>query len=140
VRTRRQHELAQHMIVKPPKDTSKFLMSPMPGQLDTMLVSVGDEVCARCCVCVSVLCVCVDAATDVRAQLPVQVEMGQEVCIVNAMKMRNVLRSPKHGKVRAVSMHPVAGVGAARQCGAVVLLLCADQEDPQGPQRSAEGR
>ena len=53
---------------------SKFVTSPMPGSLVDVAVKEGDVV-----------------------------EPGQEICVVEAMKMQNVLRAPKGGKVRALA-------------------------------------
>jgi propionyl-CoA carboxylase alpha chain len=73
VRTPRAAELARHMLPKPKRDFSRVLVSPMPGTLVSVAVAAGDEV-----------------------------ELGQELAVVEAMKMQNVLRSPKKGKVKAV--------------------------------------
>jgi len=64
-------ELSRFM--KPPKaiDTSNLILSPMPGTL--ISYSVEDEQ---------------------------EVVSGQEICIVEAMKMQNVLRSTRAGKVK----------------------------------------
>jgi len=72
-RTPRQHELAKHMIPKPKVDYSKALVSPMPGQLVSVNVTVGQEV-----------------------------EIGQELCVVEAMKMQNLLRSTRKGKIAEI--------------------------------------
>ena len=66
----RAHELAKYMVAKPPVDNTKNLLSPMPGKLVSVFVKPGQEV-----------------------------EEGQELCIVEAMKMQNMLRAPKHTKV-----------------------------------------
>jgi len=63
-------ELARLMPVKRPPDTSKFLLSPMPGLLKSIAVSEGQEVKA-----------------------------GEELAVVEAMKMENILRAPRDGKV-----------------------------------------
>ena len=68
-----QHSLTAHMPVHPPLDTSKQVLSPMPGVVFSVKVSVGEEVVA-----------------------------GQEVCVVEAMKMQNALRVSGSGKVKAV--------------------------------------
>ncbi|MFW2403672.1 MAG: acetyl-CoA carboxylase biotin carboxylase subunit [Gammaproteobacteria bacterium] len=57
-------ELAVHMIEKVPPDLSKFLLSPMPGLLVRLTVKVGDEIKA-----------------------------GEELAVVEAMKMENSLRA-----------------------------------------------
>ncbi len=61
------------MPVKVPPDLSKFLLSPMPGLLSKVTVQVGDEVKA-----------------------------GQDLAIVEAMKMENVLRAEQDTKVAKV--------------------------------------
>jgi propionyl-CoA carboxylase alpha chain len=49
----------RHMPVKIPMDTSKFIVSPMPGAVMNIGVEVGDEgTCVCMCVCVCE-CVCV---------------------------------------------------------------------------------
>ncbi|MGK0222857.1 MAG: propionyl-CoA carboxylase alpha chain [Limisphaerales bacterium] len=57
-------ELIGHMLEKIPPDLSKYLLSPMPGLLVRMAVSEGEEVKA-----------------------------GQELAVVEAMKMENSLRA-----------------------------------------------
>lgn len=79
VRTPRQEALAAHMIPKPEKDFSKLLVSPMPGKLVSINVAAGDHV-----------------------------EAGQELCVVEAMKMQNVLRAERAGVVKSVNV----GAGA----------------------------
>ena len=64
VLTPRAAELARHMPEKLPPDLSKFLLSPMPGLLVRMAVKAGDEVKA-----------------------------GEELAVVEAMKMENSLRA-----------------------------------------------
>jgi propionyl-CoA carboxylase alpha chain len=66
-------ELLSRMPIKPPPDRSRFVVSPMPGLLVRLAVTVGDDVKA-----------------------------GQEVAIVEAMKMENLLRSEKDGRVKQV--------------------------------------
>ncbi|KAH9255999.1 acetyl-CoA carboxylase, biotin carboxylase subunit [Batrachochytrium salamandrivorans] len=75
-------EMSQHMIAKVKADTSKYLLSPMPGVLVSVAVKVGDSVFA-----------------------------GQDLCIVEAMKMQNNLQSPKQAKVKAI--HAKAGATLA---------------------------
>ncbi len=57
-------ELAAHMLEKEPPDLSKFLLSPMPGLLVRLRAGEGDEVKA-----------------------------GEELAVVEAMKMENSLRA-----------------------------------------------
>jgi propionyl-CoA carboxylase alpha chain len=77
VLTPRAAELARLMPVKPPPDLSRFLLSPMPGLLASLAVAVGDEVKA-----------------------------GQELAIVEAMKMENLLRAERDGKVARLHAGP----------------------------------
>ena len=67
-------------FIKEPEaiDTSKFLLCPMPGLLVSMSVKDGDFI-----------------------------EEGQILCSVEAMKMENVFRAEKKGKVKKVNV--VAG-------------------------------
>uniref|UniRef100_A0A7S2WD42 propionyl-CoA carboxylase n=1 Tax=Mucochytrium quahogii TaxID=96639 RepID=A0A7S2WD42_9STRA len=74
----REYELSKHMLPKPEIDTAKWLLSPMPGALISVECNVGDKIYA-----------------------------GQELCIVEAMKMQNVLRAEKDGIVKRV--HASAG-------------------------------
>ena len=71
-------ELAALMPVKRPPDTSRFLLSPMPGLLVSLAVGRGQEVKA-----------------------------GQELAVVEAMKMENLLRAERDGRV--ASLHAAAG-------------------------------
>lgn len=64
----REYELSKHMHEPVPVDTSSMVMSPMPGALIKMTVEEGEHV-----------------------------EIGQELCIVEAMKMQNIIRSPREG-------------------------------------------
>ncbi len=77
VRTPRQAELAARMPEKQPPDTSKMLLCPMPGLLVKMNVAAGDEV-----------------------------QEGQALCTVEAMKMENILRAERSGTVSAVNAGP----------------------------------
>ncbi len=74
VHTPRQAELAEYMIEKTPPDTSKMLLCPMPGLIVNVAVEVGQEV-----------------------------QEGQALCTVEAMKMENILRAEKKGKVSKVN-------------------------------------
>ena len=66
-------EFARLMPKKAPPDTSKVLLSPMPGLLVSLAVAEGDEV-----------------------------EVGQTLAVVEAMKMENVLRAERPGRVKSV--------------------------------------
>ena len=73
VRTPRAAELAATMPAKEALDLSRFLLSPMPGLVVALPAGEGDEVRA-----------------------------GQPLAIVDAMKMENVLRAERDGRVVAV--------------------------------------
>jgi propionyl-CoA carboxylase alpha chain len=77
VRNAREQALAKFMVEKKKADTSKFLMSPMPGVLVSVSVKPGDQVFA-----------------------------GQDLCIVEAMKMQNNLQAPKNSVVKTVFAKP----------------------------------
>ncbi|MFX0541388.1 acetyl-CoA carboxylase biotin carboxylase subunit [Roseovarius sp. S4756] len=77
VRTPRQAELAGRMPEKQAPDTSKMLLCPMPGLVVKMNVAVGEEV-----------------------------QEGQALCTVEAMKMENILRAEKQGVVSVVNAGP----------------------------------
>ena len=74
VRTPRQAELARRMPEKLPPDTSKMLLCPMPGLVVKLNVAVGDEV-----------------------------QEGQALCTIEAMKMENILRAERKGVVSKVN-------------------------------------
>ena len=73
VLTPRQAELYALMPVKAAPDTSKFLLSPMPGLLASVAVSEGQEIKA-----------------------------GEALAVVEAMKMENVLRAARDGTVKTL--------------------------------------
>jgi len=73
VLTPRQAELYALMPVKAAPDTSKFLLSPMPGLLASVAVSEGQEV-----------------------------KTGEVMAVVEAMKMENVLRATRDGTVKTL--------------------------------------
>ena len=74
VRTPRQAELAELMPEKVAPDTSKLLLCPMPGLIVKIDVEVGDEV-----------------------------QEGQALCSVEAMKMENILRAEKKGVIAKIN-------------------------------------
>jgi propionyl-CoA carboxylase alpha chain len=76
--TRREAELAALMPVKQSADTSKKLLCPMPGLVRSIQVAEGQEVKA-----------------------------GEPLCIVEAMKMENVLRAERDGTV--LKIHAAEG-------------------------------
>jgi len=74
VRSPRQAELARLMPEKLPPDTSKMLLCPMPGLIVKVDVEEGDEV-----------------------------QEGQALCTVEAMKMENILRAERTGTVSKIN-------------------------------------
>jgi propionyl-CoA carboxylase alpha chain len=77
VRSPRQAELARLMPEKLPPDTSKMLLCPMPGLVVKIEVEVGQEV-----------------------------QEGQSLCTVEAMKMENILRAERRGIVTKINAGP----------------------------------
>jgi len=73
VRSPRVAELSRLMPEKLPPDTSKMLLCPMPGVITSISVAEGDEV-----------------------------EAGQALATVEAMKMENILRAERKGRVARV--------------------------------------
>lgn len=71
----RQAELCVHMIEKIAPDTSKLLLCPMPGLVVSIAVEVGDEV-----------------------------QEGQALAVISAMKMENILRAEKKSVVSKISV------------------------------------
>ncbi|MFQ5775423.1 MAG: acetyl-CoA carboxylase biotin carboxylase subunit [Kiloniellaceae bacterium] len=74
-------ELAARMLAKEPPDLSRFLLSPMPGLLVKVAVRPGQEVKA-----------------------------GEELAVVEAMKMENVLRAERDGIVARIHAEPGANL------------------------------
>ena len=66
---------------KPPSESSSFLLSPMPGLLLKVSVKAGDEV-----------------------------RIGEELAVIEAMKMENVLRAARDGKVKCVLAEPTVSL------------------------------
>ncbi|MTH63420.1 acetyl-CoA carboxylase biotin carboxylase subunit [Paracoccus shanxieyensis] len=77
VRRPRAAELARLMPEKLPPDTSKFLLCPMPGLVVRIDVAPGDEV-----------------------------QEGQALATVEAMKMENILRAERKAVVKSVNAAP----------------------------------
>ncbi len=82
--------LAEHMIEKVPPDLSKMLICPMPGLLVKLHVGEGEEV-----------------------------QPGQPLATVEAMKMENILRAEKEGKIATIN----ASEGESLAVDAVILEL-----------------
>ena len=81
VLTPRQAELDSHIPEKLPPDTSKMLLCPMPGLVVSLAVTEGDEV-----------------------------QEGQALCTIEAMKMENILRAEKKGTVSKINVEPGASL------------------------------
>jgi propionyl-CoA carboxylase alpha chain len=77
VRSPRHAQLNALMPEKLPPDTSKMLLCPMPGLIVKVDVAVGDEV-----------------------------QDGQALCTVEAMKMENILRAERKGVVAKINAGP----------------------------------
>jgi propionyl-CoA carboxylase alpha chain len=77
VLTPREAELALLMPDKEAPDTSKLLLCPMPGLVKSISVAVGQETKA-----------------------------GDTLCVVEAMKMENVLRAERDGTVKEIRAKP----------------------------------
>jgi len=88
IRTPRQAELAELMPEKLPPDTSKMLLCPMPGLIVKVDVEVGDEV-----------------------------QEGQALCTVEAMKMENILRAERKSIVTKIN----AGAGDSLAVDDVIM-------------------
>ncbi len=88
VQSPRQAHLFARMPEKTPPDTSKLLLCPMPGLIVGLAVSEGQ-----------------------------QVQQGQALCTVEAMKMENILRAEKTGVVAKVNV----SIGDSLQVDEVIM-------------------
>ncbi len=70
-------KLYARMPEKPPRDSSNHLLSPMPGLLVSVSVEEGDAIKA-----------------------------GDPLAVIEAMKMENILRAPRDGKVKSLHAQP----------------------------------
>ena len=77
VYTEREAALAALMPEKVPADTSKFLLCPMPGLVKAIHVATGQEV-----------------------------QAGDALAVVEAMKMENILRAERDGSVKMINAKP----------------------------------
>ena len=73
---------ARHMPVKEAADTSRMLLCPMPGLIVKLDVAEGDEV-----------------------------QEGQPLCTVEAMKMENILRAERKARVAKINAGPGDSLG-----------------------------
>jgi propionyl-CoA carboxylase alpha chain len=76
-------ELHKRIPEKPKADTSKFIVSPMPGLVVSLNAAQGQKVVA-----------------------------GESVAVVEAMKMQNIIRAERDGVVAKVNVAPGASVAA----------------------------
>ncbi|MBA3067308.1 MAG: acetyl/propionyl/methylcrotonyl-CoA carboxylase subunit alpha [Hyphomonas sp.] len=76
-------DLHARLPEKPKADTSKLIISPMPGLVVSMEVALGQEV-----------------------------QEGEAVCIVEAMKMQNIIRAGANGTVKAINVKAGDSVAA----------------------------
>jgi len=76
-------ELHSRLPEKEKPDTSKLVISPMPGLVVSMDVAVGQEV-----------------------------QAGEAVCVVEAMKMQNIIRAEATGTVKTINVEAGASVAA----------------------------
>jgi propionyl-CoA carboxylase alpha chain len=90
VLTPRAAELLHHMPVKVVPDMSKFLLSPMPGLLVSLSVKEGDAV-----------------------------RTGEQLAVVEAMKMENTLPAERNGVVAKINYE----IGASLAVGDKILEL-----------------
>ena len=75
--------LHERLPEKPKADTSKLIISPMPGLVVSMDVALGQDV-----------------------------QEGEAVCIVEAMKMQNIIRASAKGTVKAINVKAGDSVAA----------------------------
>jgi propionyl-CoA carboxylase alpha chain len=96
VQSPREYELSRFMLPPVVQDMSDFVLSPMPGTLISFAIQEGDHV-----------------------------EMGQELCILEAMKMQNVVRAPREGVVAKINVKE----SAALVTDQVILEFAAEKEE-----------
>jgi len=98
LQTPREFELSKYM--QPPKeaDTTDFVLSPMPGTLISYAVEEGEIV-----------------------------QIGQELCVIEAMKMQNIIRSPRAGTIASCR----GAVGSSIMADDVIIEFYSDEPPPQ---------
>ena len=96
IQSPREYELSKHMLPVKAVDTSNFVLSPMPGTLISFSIREGDRV-----------------------------EIGQELCIVEAMKMQNQVRSPRAGVIGKFNTE----TGATLVTDAIIMEFGDDAEE-----------
>ena len=80
---RRQSETTDNLDHEPSNDSSKILRSPMPGKVMSISVRPGESVSS-----------------------------GQELCVVEAMKMEQSICSPADGIIKTIHVQPLDSVNA----------------------------
>lgn len=90
-----EYRLSTYMNEPKALDTSNYLLSPMPGTLISYAVCDGDKVLE-----------------------------GQEICVVEAMKMQNVLRSTRSGKIKKCH----ASIGSSLMTDETIVEFDLDEE------------
>jgi propionyl-CoA carboxylase alpha chain len=88
VYTRREADLIALMPEKVPADMSKFLLCPMPGLLKHVNVAAGDKV-----------------------------QVGDQLAVVEAMKMENMLRAERNATIKSVN----AAAGASLAVDEIII-------------------
>ena len=83
VLTPRSAELHEKVPERQPADTSRLILSPMPGLVVSIAVEPGQAI-----------------------------KSGQAVAVVEAMKMQNIIRAERDGVVKAVGPQPGDSVAA----------------------------
>jgi propionyl-CoA carboxylase alpha chain len=83
VLTPRSADLHEKLPLRPPADTSRLIVSPMPGLVVSLAVTPGQ-----------------------------QVKAGDAVAVVEAMKMQNIIRAERDGLVKSVGAAPGDSVAA----------------------------
>jgi propionyl-CoA carboxylase alpha chain len=96
VQSVREYELSSFMREAPKVDTSNQVLSPMPGTLIGYAVHVGD-----------------------------MVQLDQELCTVEAMKMQNIIRSPRSGRIASCKV----AVGSSLASDEVIIIFEDDTVD-----------
>ncbi|KAL3910249.1 MAG: hypothetical protein SGILL_007766 [Bacillariaceae sp.] len=98
VQSPREYELSVYMQEPEIEDTSDLVQSPMPGTLISFAVEEGDHV-----------------------------ELGQELCIVEAMKMQNIVRAPREGFISKIKL----GEGTALVTDQVIMEFAAEADSSE---------
>ncbi len=83
VESKLEHTLAKHMVVREQANSELVVRAPMAGQIVTVSAAVGEVV-----------------------------REGAELAVIEAMKMQNVLRAAKAGRVKAVHISPGTNVAS----------------------------